>query len=623
MTPPSLAPFRLAVLGTPEISRSDGIQVTIDNPIMLQLLALMLLNPQRTFLRRELCALFYPEHESRQAEQNLRQTIHRLRKVVDDTDDDTALLLREPYALRVNPARAVWVDALAFNALISSVQNHPHRRLTTCPHCLSRLDTAVGLYRDTFMCGVPLVDELEEWAFVQRTTLTRNLLFALHTLTTHASERGSWTAAQVYLDRWLALDTLDEDAIALQMYAFAQQGQRLLALQLFEKFTALLNRRLCIDPSRSLTELAEQIIAERWEVTPPTGSPKISFTARSSVRLPVIPPDLCNTEIPFFGRAGDLNGILDRLGDNVTRLITVTGMGGIGKTRLALQATQIDAANWSDGVIIVALHNAPDLHSGLLAALNLPIGTGAAASGELYRYLRDKEVLLMLDHLDQLPDPRHAIRMLLFHAPKIRILSTSRQRLGIAGEISIHLGGLPYPSATDPTKIMAESSSVQFFLGCAQAFHPALDLTDQLPAIAAISRLVYGFPLLLVLAAQWTHALSCAEIAKRIAADSDFLKDHAQHLPVRQHSLRMVFNASWVLLSPPERRHLQHLAIFDGAFTIQQAETVHNVQAEVVNRLYEKSLLETVSPAQFQVHPFYKQLILESEALLSPTTRLP
>ena len=112
------------------------------------------------------------------------------------------------------------------------------------------------------------------------------------------------------------------------------------------------------------------------------------------------------------------------------------------------------------------------------------------------------------------------------------------------------------------------------------------------------------------------------EIAERINADSDFLKDHAQHLPARQYSLRMVFNASWVLLSLPERRHLQRLATFDGTFAIQQAETDHKIQAEIVNTLYEKSLLEMVSPAQFQVHPLYKQLILEPEVLLSPTTTL-
>jgi DNA-binding SARP family transcriptional activator len=613
------APFKLSLLGTPRVFSVDGRQIHIENPFMVQLLALLLLNPHKTFLRTDLCSLFYPDHDEKQAEQNLRQTIHRLRKLLDDSDDENSLLVREPMALRLNPNRATWVDVTEFIERVQKVRRHQHRRMTVCHRCIQNLEAAASLYHDAFMIGIVFNGSMEEWAFAQRSLLLREMSFVLATLTRYFIEQGAWLKAQTYLDRWLMLDALDEDAVMLQMRLFAAQGKRLFALQFYAEFRNLLERRLATTPSPETEQLATALQAGRSPDTLP-GSPYTmplpnAETVRPSV---IIPPEIGAIDIPYVGRHEEIGVILDRLSDISTRLITVTGAGGIGKTALALQVARLDVQNWQDGVTIVSLKHCADLMAKLADMLRLPIQPGQNTSSEVYHYLRDKEMLLVLDEVDCLPDLRYALKSLLFHAPQIRIITTSRRRLSIGMELNIHLGGLPYPDAALPDPQLADCPAVRLFLESARTFYPSITFDGaDLVVIGQICATVQGFPLAIVLAASWSQTLPYPHILANIQHDGDFPKDRLAVLLPDHGSMRVVFNQSWMQLDPHERKSLSRLARIEGSFTLIQAQKDEAVAAEIVIALVDKSLLKTPSPTYFEIYPVFKPFIVEAGTQLS------
>lgn len=608
------APFRLSLLGTPRVFAVDGRQIHIENPFMVQLLALLLLNPHKTFLRTDLCSLFYPDHDEKQAEQNLRQTIHRLRKLLDDSDDENSLLLREPMALRLNPNRATWVDVTEFIERVQKVRRHQHRRMTVCRRCIHDLEAAASLYHDTFMTGTVFNGPMEEWAFTQRSLLLREMCFVFATLTRYFIEQGAWLKGQTYLDRWLMLDALDEDAVMLQMRLFAAQGKRLLALQFYDGFRNLLERRLATTPSLETTQLAIALQAG----VPPDALPKSHRTMplpHAEIVRPfvIIPPEISAIDIPYVGRHEEIGVILERLSDTSTRLIAVTGAGGIGKTALALQVARLDVQNWQDGVTIVSLKQCANLMTKLADTLRLPIQAGQNTSSEVYHYLRDKEMLLVLDEVDCLPDLRYALKSLLFHAPHIRIITTSRQRLGIGMELNIHLGGLPYPDTILPNPQLADFPAVRLFLESARTFYPSITFDGaDLVVIGQICVLVQGFPLSIVLAASWSQTLPYPQILAKIQHDSDFPKDRLALLLPDHASMRVVFNQSWMQLDHHERKSLTRLARIEGSFTLMQAQRDEAVTAEIVIALADKSLLKTPNPTYFEIYPVFKQFIVEA-----------
>lgn len=609
------SPFKLWLLGNPYVVRSDGQRVAIENPLMLTLLALLMLNPRKTFLRSELCTLFYPEHDKKQAEQNLRQMIHRLRKVIEDSDDENALLLREPMTIRLNPQRNVWVDVTEFNERIQRVKTHHHRKITICKRCISDLEVACNLYSDEFMSGIYFYGALEEWAFTQRVALTRKAIFALDTLTTHYIEQGHWLKGQTYLDRWLAIDALDEDAIFLQMRLFATEGKRLFALQFYQAFTQLLEKRLATAPNMQIRELAnaikhnifpnELLLSPKHDTSPLLGNAQLWIDARS---------EISTLKIPFVGRHQEVERLIDRLTDKGTRLIVITGMGGIGKTALALQVATLDAQHWHDGVMIISPHPSQNLFVRLAEVLSLSAENNQPAVNKLYEYLRDKEMLLILDQIDQMIDFKYAVKSLLFHAPNIKIIGTSRQRLGIGMELNMRLGGLYYPNLNNASITPQHYDSIQLFLTSSHTFHPQITFSEtDLHIIGQLCHFIQGSPLGIILASTWTREFTCQEIFERIQQNTSFLTDRYETLPKSHNSFQATFNQSWSQLSALERKSLRQLATANETFTLIEAQASYAVSPDLVTTLADKSLLETPQPARFEVHPLFKALILNQE----------
>jgi|GEM_PF-3643323 len=299
--------------------------------------------------------------------------------------------------------------------------------------------------------------------------------------------------------------------------------------------------------------------------------------ATSPAHLPV-------PALSFIGREAELAKVTSQLTDKNCRLLTILGPGGVGKTRLAIQAaSQVEAKNFRDGIYFVSLESlaAPEfIVPAVAAALQVALQNPQTAKEQLLTYLRSKQLLLVLDNFENLMESVDWVTETLRACREVKILATSRERLNLEEEWVVSLEGFPVPDESAPATFET-NSAVQLFLQRAHRAQSSLRLTqaDQ-PAIGRICRLVDGMPLALELAAAWTKMLSPAEIAAQIERDLDFLNSTLRNVPERHRSLRAVFEGSWKLLTEDERRILCLLSVFRGGFRREAAAQVLSLKSE-------------------------------------------
>lgn len=326
---------------------------------------------------------------------------------------------------------------------------------------------------------------------------------------------------------------------------------------------------------RGGTEVAEA--AESSNAPPPTG-------AEQQTR-PAIP----GSATPFIGREQELREVRELLCESDERLVTVIGPGGVGKTRLALQAAEQIAPTFRDGVAYAALSGlaSPDLLVPSIAeALGVQLSRREDPLDELRGYLSSKQLLLVLDNFEHLRDAAGLLSRMLDRAPELRILVTSRERLNLQHERLLALDGLEVQDGE------ADGDAVILFVTGARRIERHFQLTDDnRTEITRICQLLCGIPLAIELAAGWVRALSCAEILVELERDLDVLSSEAPDVAKRHHSLRATFDASWRLLSAAEQRALARLAVFRSAFDRHAAAQVAEADAALLRQLVDKSLL--------------------------------
>jgi predicted ATPase len=335
--------------------------------------------------------------------------------------------------------------------------------------------------------------------------------------------------------------------------------------------------------------------------------------------------------LPFIGREDELRRLIACLDSPDYRLLTLVGPGGVGKTRLALQAAGAQLGAFRDGVYWVALApiTAPDLLPASIAhAAGLQFERGDDPAAQLLHYLRDKEMLLVLDNFEQLQVGGAATDLLLTilqRAPQVTLLVTSRERLGLHAESLLDLAGLPLPpagpaaaapapesqDAFDAAPLLA-SSAVRLFVERARQGQPAFALArDTAPGVVEICRLVGGLPLGIVLAAAWVRHLPPARIAASIRTNLDFLSSGARDAAPQHRTLRAVFDHSWQLLTAGEQQALRNLAVFRGGWDAAAAEQIAGAPLPVLLSLVDKSLLRSIAAERFDIHEVLRQYAAE------------
>jgi predicted ATPase/DNA-binding NarL/FixJ family response regulator len=325
----------------------------------------------------------------------------------------------------------------------------------------------------------------------------------------------------------------------------------------------------------------------------------ITLQSIRMLHLPALPPPP-----DLIGREAEHADLVQRLRATQQRLVTVVGSGGIGETSLVLRVATTLAASveapFADGVAVAflaATFHVGDVPLAIGAALGLPAQSARPMVDRLADALRDRALLLILDNLEQLlggaggDELVALIARLLGEAPGLRILATSRERLGIHEEWVLPLSGLELP-ATDRLARVAQATAVRLFVERARHASPSFTLDAQHAALVAqICRRLQGSPLAIEFAAGWTHALTLPEIAAELDHALTFLARSERDRPARHRSMRAALDHSWQLLDAGERRALARLSVFRGSFDREAAMAVTGATLPTIGALIDKSLV--------------------------------
>lgn len=321
----------------------------------------------------------------------------------------------------------------------------------------------------------------------------------------------------------------------------------------------------------------------------------------------------------FIGRETEQTQLAVLLADPHCRLLTLVGPGGVGKTRLALQAVTPQLDRHAQGIWFVAL--APLLTADLVAAtcleaLNLGQQPHLTPDEQLLHYLRHKDLLLILDNFEHLPEAVVLVKGILSTAPQVKLLVTSRERLKVQDEWVFTVNGLETTTVAMPLDAaqgvaVADNSASRLFVERARRLQPTFTLTDDnAVAIAQLCCMVDGIPLAIELAAGWSRLLPPAAIAQAIAQDIGFLSSAWQDLPARHQSLTAVFAHSWQLLPPAEQTVLCQLVVFRGGFDAAAAQAVAGAALTLLAELVDKSWLRVNNRGRFDLHELIRQFIV-------------
>lgn len=418
-----LGPFQAARDGVPlSHFRSDKVRA---------LLAFLATEADRAHTRSSLAALFWPNQPDEAALRNLSQTLVRLRETIGTSADTLLLITRQ--TMQWKRSGSYSLDVAAFTRLAQSTGTED-------------LEQATALYRGEFLAGfaLPGCVAFEEWLQLTREQLHQQAMTVLHTLTAHHLLEGRYDDTIRTARRQIALDPWRETAYRQLMQALVGKGERSAALAAYAQCRRVLQEELGIEPAPATTALYEQIKTRREDTA------LAPVPAQAALPKPggSIPAPLT----PLLGREEELARLEALLRSSTVRLVTLLGAGGAGKTRLALAAAWALRSDFADGVWWVPLSGIPATadeafqRDALAAALAAVLGwafTGQRdAVAELCSSLRDNDVLLVLDNCEHLSGVAAFVHELLEAAPRVRVLATSRTRLGLPGEEPLRLDGL-------------------------------------------------------------------------------------------------------------------------------------------------------------------------------------
>jgi predicted ATPase/DNA-binding SARP family transcriptional activator len=604
------APWRFELLGGLRAQRGDQCLTHFRTHKTGALLAYLAYHGQRAHRREELIELLWPECAPVAGRNRLKTELCWLRRELEPapgegsgkTGSPVRLLQADRDFVRLNPA-VFRTDVTAFHAALSAAA-----RAGSVAERAPLLAAAADLYRGELLPGW-----FEDWALRERQWLAERYFQALGQLSTLWEKAGEHDRAIEYARRGVTADPLREEAHRALIRLYAAAGQTSTALRQYQELERLVRTHLQTTPSvatRALVCGIERGAARKLD------SP-IGFSSRTPRDGP--PHNLPAPPTALIGREQELQTARELLSPNdpasriphPCRLLTLTGPGGTGKTRLALQIAADLLEEFAEGVFFVPLasHSGPGLVASAIAqAVGIRESGGRPLAESLTAHLRAKQLMLLLDNFEHVIAAAPLVAELLAGCPRLQVLVTSRAPLRLRGEREFPVPPLAVSGvqvfrdagvqARSPAgagrlnlrtlECLSEFPAVKLFVQRAKDVRPEFELTEEnAPAVAAICARLDGLPLAIELAAARVKCLPPQTLLSRLVgaplADTQgrpdgsllwLLTGGARDLPPRQQSLRSTIAWSYDLLDDSERRLFRRLAVFAGGCTLAAAEAV-------------------------------------------------
>ena len=569
------------------------------------LLKLLLSECGRVFTKDELVERLFPDLDPDKAIANLYSRISKLRSVLEpdlSRGNESRFILRSGDGYCFNPDADCWIDTEVFQEALDRAR--ALHRAQNFENARNLYEDAHSLYRGDFLSE----DRYEEWTLAPREHWRGHYLSALEAHAECCGQLGIYDQAIDLCQTLLNEEPYNEAAFRRLMTVHAQAGKRDTALAVFDECVDALQAHLGADPSDATRALHEQI--RRGELSPP---PRTT------------PHNLPHEPTPLLGRDDELQHLDELLQDPTCRLVSLVGPGGIGKTKLGIEAARRQLDTFPGGVFIVALaslSNPNDLVYACADAIGTQLHGPKSPEDQLIHVLKDKTSLLVLDNFEHLLDAAPFVARLLRETPNLKVLVTSRQRLHLQAEWQVPVAGLPVVKTADRAQ---RQSAIDLFEHAAQQAHSSFEMRNgNVEAVARICERVEGMPLAIELVAVWTHLLPVEEIAHRIDQSLDLLQTITRDVPDRHRSMRAVFEHSWRLLSEKERATFKRLSVFQGSFDTDAAEAIAGATLPLLAALMDKSLIRRHAEGRYDLHELmcqYGEEKLEATPEIAQQTR--
>jgi predicted ATPase/DNA-binding SARP family transcriptional activator len=506
-------------------------------------------------LREELADLLWPDAELESGRHRLAQALFALRSQFETEPDERGRVLQaDRHTVRINP-NEVTVDALRFSRAVaaSGAITDPQKRIIN-------LENAIACYTGEFLPGF-----YEDWVLAERQWLSEQFVGASRTVIKHFEATGMYDKAIRYARTALAVNPLAEDLSEDLIRLLASSGQTGAALSYYREFERLLLKEIGEPPSGPVRGLVDKI---RESETTSTIQPRSNEAFESN-----LPVQLTR----FFGRETEKAYIQSMIESGQARLITITGMGGSGKTRLSIESAWLIAAHFDNAVYFVPLadlQNADQIVGEIVAALQSASFAGTSLE-QVIEFLRRRKTLLILDNLEHIQEAAvPLIHNLLKRLPKLSLMITSRNRLGMVGEREI-----PLPPLQTPTNLLGFGQgidieqlrlldTVKLFVDRAQAVRPEFTITIQNAlTVAKVCEKLEGLPLAIELCAAWAQILTPDQMLTQLDSRFVLLAGRSTDLQPRHRSLRTAMEYSKELLPESIQVLFAQLSVFRSGWT--------------------------------------------------------
>jgi predicted ATPase/DNA-binding SARP family transcriptional activator len=563
--------LQLRVLGPLEVT-ADGSAIDLGAPRQRALLALLALNANRVLPRERIIDDLWGEQAPRTARNALQVAVHGLRRALGS---DTVSTQGDGYRLAVGEDE---LDLERFTRLlVRAEREEPQQAAAT-------LREALDLHRGIALADVPNAP----FVAAERERIEELRLLALERRIDADLARGAAAELISELEALAVAHPFHESFRRQLMLALYRSGRQADALEAYRSTRSELVDELGVEPSRALQELEAAMLRQ---------DPALDIRPRAErARVSAIP----TPPRPLIGRELEVAAVTALIRAPDVRHVTLTGPGGSGKTRLAVEAARELQEDFAGSLYLVDLSPLRDpalVESSVANTVGVSAEADVDLAERIAAALAGQDTLLVIDNFEHVLEAAPFVARLLAHGSQLHVLATSREPLRIAAEHEYQVPPLGLPSAgTTALEQVSRAAAVGLFVARAEAARDDFELTvENAEAVVDICSALDGLPLALELAAARVRLLSIFELRDRIENRLELLADGPRDLPDRQRTLRSTIDWSYELLDEGEQRLLARLAVFAGGWTLDAAESVCDAGISTLGSLVDKSLVRSQS----------------------------